>query len=49
MVLGMGYFCDQFFSKKAKVSSGIHPNTCKYNVSSIKLETKVMPLHKLWV
>ena len=37
------------FSQKAKVSSGFHINTLKYNVCGIKPETKVMRLHKTWV
>ena len=37
-----------FISQKAKVSSSIHlVNTCKYYVCGIKLETKVMHLHKI--
>ena len=43
-------YCDHFFfPQKAKVSLGIHLNTWKYNVCSIKLETKVMRLHRIWV
>ena len=38
-----------YFSQKVKVSSTIHLNTCKYYVCGIKLETKVMRLHKIWV
>ena len=38
-----------FFHRKSKVSSSIHLNTCKYHVCSIKLETKVMRLHKIRV
>ena len=46
--LGVGYFLRlNFNSKKDKVSPGIHLNTWKYNTSSIKLETKMMHLHKI--
>ena len=38
-----------FFSQKVKVSSSIHLNTCKYYVCGIKIETKVMHLHKIRV
>ena len=38
-----------FFSQKVKVSSSITLDTCKYNVCGIKLETKVMCLHKIRV
>ena len=38
----------KFISQKVKVSSSIHLNTCKYYVCGIKLETKVMRLHKIW-
>ena len=34
---------------KNKVSYGIHPNTWKYNVCSIKHETNMMRLHKIRV
>ena len=46
----MGVFLrPNFISQKVKVSSSIHLNTCKYYVCGIKLETKVMCLHKIWV
>ena len=46
----MGVFlCPNFISQKVKVSSSIHPNTCKYHVCGIKLNTKVMRLHKFRV
>ena len=38
-----------FTSQKGKVSPGIDLNTWKYNVWGIKLETKVMRLHKIQV
>ena len=38
-----------FISQKVKVSSSIHLNTCKYYVCGIKLETKVMCVHKIRV
>ena len=38
-----------FISQKVKVSSSILRNTCKYYVCGIKLETKVMRLHTIWV
>ena len=45
---GRGYFSlPNFISQKVKVSSSIPLNTCKYNVCGIKLETKVMCLHKI--
>ena len=45
----MGIFSvTKFMSQKVKVSSSIHLNTCKYYVCGIKLETKVMRLHKIW-
>ena len=34
-------------SQKVKVSSSIHLDTCKYCVCGIKLETKVICLHKI--
>ena len=44
---GGGIFCDQIlFHRKSKLS---HLNTCKYYVCSIKLEMKVMRLHKIRV
>ena len=39
----------KFISQKVKVSLSIHLNTCKYYVCGIKLETKVMCLHKISV
>ena len=36
-----------YFLHKAKVLSGIQLNTLKYNVFSIKLETKVLRLHRI--
>ena len=50
-LLGLGggsILCDQI-SQKGKVSSSIHLNTCKYYVCGIKLETKVIRLHKIRV
>ena len=48
MLLGVGvFFHDQFFSQK--VLYGIHSNTWKYNVCIIKLETKLLFLHKISV
>ena len=38
-----------FISQKGRVSSDIHLNTWKYNVCSIKLETRVMSLHRIWI
>ena len=38
-----------FISQKVKVLSSIHLNTCKYYYCGIKLETKVMRLHKIRV
>ena len=47
---GWGYFFLQnFISQKVKVSSSIHLNACTYYVCGIKLETKLMRLHKIWV
>ena len=44
----MGVFLGpNFISPKVKVSLSIHLNTCKYYVCDIKLETKVMRLHKI--
>ena len=39
----------KFISQKVQISSSIHLNTCKYYVRNIKLETKVMRLHKVQV
>ena len=39
----------KFYFTKNKVSSRIGLNTCKYYVCGIKLETKVMRLHKIRV
>ena len=47
--LGVGFLRANLISQKAKVSSSIHLNTCKYYVCGIKLETKVMRLHKILV
>ena len=46
--VGWGIFVT-IFSQKVKVSSGIYlnKNGIKYNVCSIKLETKVMRLHRV--
>ena len=38
-----------FFSQKVKVSPGIHLDTWKYNVCSIKLKTKLISLRKIEV
>ena len=35
------------FLHEAKNSSSIHPNTLKINICSIKLETKVLHVHKV--
>ena len=43
------FFVTKLFSQKVKVSSSIRLNTCKYYVYGIKLETKVMRLHKIRV
>ena len=46
----MGVFLSSNFnSQKFKVSPGIHLNTCKCNVWGIKLDRKVMRLHKILV
>ena len=42
-------FVTKLFLQKAKVLSGIHLNTWKYNVCSIKLEAKVLRLHRIQV
>ena len=39
----------KFYFTESQVSSSIHLNTCKYYVCGIKLETKVMRLHKIRV
>ena len=39
----------KFLFHRKSVSSSIPLNTCKYNVCGIKLETKVMCLHKIRV
>ena len=50
MVKGFGYFLrPNFISQKVKVLPGIHLNTRKYRVCGIKLETKVISLHKIEV
>ena len=38
-----------FISQKVKFSAGIRLKTWKHNVCGIKLETKVMRLHKMQV
>ena len=43
------FFCDQILFHRKSVSSSIHLNTCTYYVCGIKLETKVMRLHKIRV
>ena len=50
MVRGRGNFeTNFFFLQKAKVLSAMRLNTWKYNVCSIKLETKVLHLDRIWV
>ena len=44
---GRYFLLSNFISQKIKVSSSIHLNMCKYYVCGIKLETKVMRLHKI--
>ena len=39
----------KFYFTESQVWSSIHLNTCKYYVCGIKLETKVMYLHKIRV
>ena len=39
----------KFYFTESQSLSSIHLNTCKYYVCRIKLETKVMRLHKVWV
>ena len=39
----------KFYCTESQSSSSIHLNTCLYNVCGIKLETKVMRLHKIRV
>ena len=47
---GWGYFLrPNFISQKVKVLPGTHLNTRKYSVCCIKLETKVISLHKIEV
>ena len=36
-----------YFHRKSKFRWSMHLNTCKYYVCGIKLETKVMRLHKI--
>ena len=43
------FFVTKFYFTESLVSSSIHLNTCKYYVCGIKLEKKVMRLHKIWV
>ena len=40
---------NKFFFEESQSSSSIHLNTCKYYVCGIKLEKKVMRLHKIRV
>ena len=50
MVKGVGYFLrPNFISQKVKVLPGTRLNTWTYNVCVIKLETKVIILHKIEV
>ena len=47
---GWGYFLGpNFISQKVIVLSSIYLNTCKYYVCGIKLEAKVMRMHKIRV
>ena len=47
---GVGYFLrPNLYSQKVKVLPGTHLNTPKYSVGGIKLETKVISLHKIEV
>ena len=39
----------KFHFTESQDSSSIHLNTCKYYVCCIKIETKVMSLHKIRV
>ena len=39
----------KFISQKVKDLLSIHLNTCKYYVCGIKIDTKVMRLHKIRV
>ena len=41
------FFVTNFFSKKFKISPCIRLKTWKYNACGIKLEMKVMRLHKI--
>ena len=43
------FLLPNLISQKGNVSPGIHLNTWKYNVWGIKLETKLMRLHKIHV
>ena len=43
------FFRPNFISQKVKVSPGTHLNTRKHSVCGIKLETKVISLHKIEV
>ena len=46
----MGVFLyPNFISQKVKFSSSFHLNACKYYVFSIKLQMKVMRLHRIRV
>ena len=40
------FIVTKFYFTESQVSSSIHLNTCKFYVCGIKLETKVMRLHK---
>ena len=47
---GGGIFCDQIlFHRKSRFLPGTRLNTWKYSVCGIKLETKVINLHKIEV
>ena len=41
------FLLPNFISQKVKVSPGAHLNTHKYNVLSVKLETKMINLDKI--
>ena len=42
-------FVTKFYFTEVKISPGTHQNTWKYNVCSLKRETKMMSLHKIEV
>ena len=46
---GRGIFATKYFLQKVIVLSGIHLYTWKYNVCSIKLETRLLCLHRIQV